>query len=329
MPSAIGRSKRPLSFGRSAGARLTVMRLLCGNSKPLCGQRGAHALARLLHLGVGQAHQREARQAVGQVHLDPHLGRPAVECPAHHHGQRHPVPLQVAIGSFFGPAAAAASTAVVRTLMGPPVWGEASLHTVTMCAEMGRGGHRHGWHRSCNRGCNTFNPPGALHEEKLCSLAVAMAATAVPTVSYADMAFNAGVVTDYRYRGISQTRLKPAVQGGVDFSSGGFYLGAWASTIKWVKDGGGDADVEIDLYGGYKGELAKDLGYDVGVLTYHLPEQQAQPQANTTEIYGALTFGPATAKYSHSGDQPVRLRRQQEQRLLRLSAPPSTSAASW
>jgi hypothetical protein len=33
MPSAMGRSKRPDSLGRSAGARLTVMRR-CGNSKP-------------------------------------------------------------------------------------------------------------------------------------------------------------------------------------------------------------------------------------------------------------------------------------------------------
>lgn len=35
MPSAIGKSKRPDSFGRSAGARLTVMRLFDGNSSPL------------------------------------------------------------------------------------------------------------------------------------------------------------------------------------------------------------------------------------------------------------------------------------------------------
>jgi len=137
-------------------------------------------------------------------------------------------------------------------------------------------------------------------KKSLISLAVAMAATAVPAVSYADLAFNAGVVTDYRYRGISQTRLKPAVQAGVDYSNGGFYLGAWASTIKWVKDGGGDADVEIDLYGGYKGEIVKDLAFDVGVLTYQYPSNKLNPSANTTEIYGALTFGPATAKYSHS-----------------------------
>jgi uncharacterized protein (TIGR02001 family) len=86
-----------------------------------------------------------------------------------------------------------------------------------------------------------------------------------------DLAFNAGAVSDYRYRGISQTRLKPAVQGGVDYSAGGLYVGAWASTIKWIKDAGGDADVEIDLYGGYKGELAKDVAFDVGVLTYQYP----------------------------------------------------------
>ncbi len=137
-------------------------------------------------------------------------------------------------------------------------------------------------------------------KKSLISLAVAMAATAVPAISYADLAFNAGVVTDYRYRGISQTRLKPAVQAGVDYANGGFYLGAWASTIKWVKDGGGDASVEIDLYGGYKGEIVKDLAFDVGVLTYQYPSNKLNPSANTTEIYGALTYGPATAKYSHS-----------------------------
>lgn len=131
--------------------------------------------------------------------------------------------------------------------------------------------------------------------------ALALAGSAVlPSLAYADVAFNAGVVTDYRYRGISQSRLKPALQGGVDFTSGGLYLGAWASTIKWIKDAGGDAGVELDLYGGYKGEIVKDLGFDVGVLTYQYPSNKLNPSANTTEIYGALTYGPATLKYSNS-----------------------------
>ncbi len=131
------------------------------------------------------------------------------------------------------------------------------------------------------------------------------ALTALPAVSYADLAYNVGVVSDYRYRGISQTRLKPAVQGGVDFSAGGFYLGAWASSIKWVQDAYGDAQVELDLYGGYKGEIAKDLAYDVGLLQYIYPGAStaqwnaAYKNPNTLEAYAAITYGPATAKLSY------------------------------
>ena len=119
--------------------------------------------------------------------------------------------------------------------------------------------------------------------------------------------FNVGAFSDYRYRGISQTRLKPALQGGVDFAhSSGFYLGAWASTIKWIRDAGGDAGLEIDLYGGYKGEIAKDLAYDVGVLQYVYASAKtkawnaAYKDPNTTEIYGAVTYGPVTTKLSYA-----------------------------
>ncbi len=133
-------------------------------------------------------------------------------------------------------------------------------------------------------------------------LALSLIATfaALPSAVYADVAYNVGAFTDYRYRGISQTRVKPAIQAGVDFTQGAFYLGAWASNIKWIRDVGGDASAEIDLYGGYKGEIAKDLSYDVGVLAYVYPSNKLSPSANTTEIYGAITSGPFTAKYSHS-----------------------------
>jgi len=133
--------------------------------------------------------------------------------------------------------------------------------------------------------------------------AAAIVLPAVPTVALAadtSLAFNAGLVTDYRYRGISQSRLKPALQGGADFTAGGLYVGLWASTIKWIKDGGGGGSVEVDIYGGYKGEITKGVGYDVGLLTYQYPSNGLNPSANTTEIYGAVTFGPVTAKYSRS-----------------------------
>jgi uncharacterized protein (TIGR02001 family) len=137
-------------------------------------------------------------------------------------------------------------------------------------------------------------------KKSLLALSSVVALSAMPSLAMADLAFNAGVFTDYRYRGISQTRLKPAVQLGVDCSLGGFYVGAWASSIKWVNDLGGDSNKELDLYGGYKGEIVKNLAYDVGVLTYQYPSNKLKPNANTTEVYGALTYGPATLKYSHA-----------------------------
>jgi uncharacterized protein (TIGR02001 family) len=129
------------------------------------------------------------------------------------------------------------------------------------------------------------------------------------------LSYNVGVVTDYRYRGISQTRLKPALQGGADFAhKSGFYVGTWASTIRWIKDNSNVAPtqdihgpVELDIYGGYKGS-AGPVGYDVGVLRYQYLDNNladtggggVYKNANTTELYVAGTWGPATLKYSHA-----------------------------
>ncbi len=122
-----------------------------------------------------------------------------------------------------------------------------------------------------------------------------------------ELSYNAAITSDYRYRGISQTRLKPALQGGADavHSASGVYVGAWASTIKWTKDAGGDGDIEIDLYAGKRGELSPGLGYDVGVLTYVYPSNKLASvpgfvSANTTELYAQMSYGPALLKYSHA-----------------------------
>ncbi len=153
----------------------------------------------------------------------------------------------------------------------------------------------------------------------LAVLAVTLAASALPAMAdeapAADAAaaapadplsFNVSLISDYRYRGISQTRTKPALQGGADYAfDSGFYVGTWLSTIKWIKDNGGDSNVEWDIYGGYKTEVAKGLTLDVGLLQYEyvnnkLGDVSGFANANTLEIYGALTFGPVTAKYSNS-----------------------------
>jgi uncharacterized protein (TIGR02001 family) len=148
-------------------------------------------------------------------------------------------------------------------------------------------------------------------KKSLVSLAAATLLAAAPQFSFAEdapaapaaspLTFNLGVVTDYRYRGISQTRLNPAAQGGIDFAGpNGLYVGTWLSTIKWIKDAGGDSNVEWDVYGGWKGEVSKGLTLDVGVLGYIYNGNKLPTSANTTEIYGALSYDVYTAKYSHS-----------------------------
>lgn len=122
-----------------------------------------------------------------------------------------------------------------------------------------------------------------------------------------ETSFNVAVVSDYRYRGISQTRLQPALQGGFDYvnNPGGWYAGTWLSTIKWTRDAGGSGAVEWDIYAGRRGQVSADVAYDVGVLTYVYPSNGLAhvggfADANTTEIYGQLGYGPAYVKYSHA-----------------------------
>ena len=132
----------------------------------------------------------------------------------------------------------------------------------------------------------------------------ALAQSAAPAST---LGFNAGVVNDYRYRGITQTRFEATAQAGVDYAhTSGFYIGAWGTGIKWIKDAGAsDGNVELDVYGGYKGAITSALSYDIGYLRYEyagnkLANVAGFANANTDEIYGALTYGPVTVKYSRS-----------------------------
>ncbi|MEA9600032.1 TorF family putative porin [Polynucleobacter sp. AP-Sanab-80-C2] len=138
---------------------------------------------------------------------------------------------------------------------------------------------------------------------------------------------NVTVVNDYRYRGISQSNFKPAIQGGFDYAhESGFYIGNWNSSISWISDSYGQnggvsgkgstygnvsAPVEMDFYAGYKKELiGEGFASDLGVLQYYYPTTGIPNTAglmtnpNTTEIYAAqnFTFGPVTgfAKFSYA-----------------------------
>jgi len=116
------------------------------------------------------------------------------------------------------------------------------------------------------------------------------------------VSYNAALTSEYRYRGLAQTRFEPALQGGADYTHtpSGFYAGTWLSTIKWIDDAGGDANVEVDLYAGKRGQLTDAISYDVGGLYYVYPSNGLPTNANTFELYGQLGYGPVYVKYSHA-----------------------------
>lgn len=82
---------------------------------------------------------------------------------------------------------------------------------------------------------------------------------------------NIGVVSDYYFRGISQSWHKPTAQGGMDIThSSGFYAGVWGSGV--TPNTYPDANTEIDVYAGYNGTTPiEKLGYTVGIYGYMYP----------------------------------------------------------
>lgn len=130
-------------------------------------------------------------------------------------------------------------------------------------------------------------------------LAVAAAsamAQAKPTPEWS-LTGNAGVFSDYRFRGISQTNKKWSFQGGFDVAhKSGLYAGNWNSNVDAALYNG--ANIEMDFYAGYKGQ-AGALGYDVGVLHYYYPGSSdvGLPRVKNTEIYVGASAGPVGAKF--------------------------------
>lgn len=139
---------------------------------------------------------------------------------------------------------------------------------------------------------------------------MALCAGAAQAADEHTVATKVSLYSEYEYRGLAQTSEKPALQLNVDYShASGFYLGFFGTNIKWQKDFKDvgafqkEAKFELDFFGGYKFEVAKDVLVDVGYLRYEYPGMKALsgfPKANTDEIYIGIGSGPISVKYSHS-----------------------------
>ena len=139
----------------------------------------------------------------------------------------------------------------------------------------------------------------------LISAAFAPALASAQSASEHSVSGNMAIVSDYRFRGISQTFLQPAIQGGVDYAhKSGLYVGNWNSSVSSLSynNGGG---IEMDIYGGWKGEVAKDISLDAGLLQYYYPNAKivtagGTEKYNTLEAYVGASWKWISLKYSHA-----------------------------
>lgn len=135
------------------------------------------------------------------------------------------------------------------------------------------------------------------------------AATLAPAARAADtppLTGNVAIVSDYMFRGLTQTWGHPAIQGGADYTNpNGFAAGTWASSISDRSYAGGS--MELDLYASFGRPINDDWSWRVGVYGYVYPganlDQASGYQRrtfNTVEANAALTWRQFTLKYNHS-----------------------------
>jgi len=103
-----------------------------------------------------------------------------------------------------------------------------------------------------------------------------------------EISANTALVSDYVFRGISQSDENFAIQGGFDVShESGLYTGVWSSSVDF--NDGDEANIEIDLYAGYAGE-ANGVSYDIGGLYYAYPGADSSLDYDFWEVYGSLGY---------------------------------------
>jgi hypothetical protein len=122
------------------------------------------------------------------------------------------------------------------------------------------------------------------------SMAAALAAPITATAEAPPVTGNMTITSDYRFRGISQTYLGPAIQGGVDYTHPtGLYLGNWNSSVTSLVFTGGSG-IEMDLYLGYRKNFG-DVGIDVGTIYYWYPRAKFAGEAfDNWEVYAGASW---------------------------------------
>lgn len=125
---------------------------------------------------------------------------------------------------------------------------------------------------------------------------------ATSTAAMAEISGNVSMLSDYAFRGVSQTDEQIAIQGGLDYAhESGFYIGTWASNVdsNFFSGTSTDPQIELDVYAGFSGELANGIGYDLGILHYDYPGFDA---GDTDELYISGSMAGFTVSLNYSDE---------------------------
>lgn len=106
----------------------------------------------------------------------------------------------------------------------------------------------------------------------LATILLAPAAQAIELSQDLSLELYAGIYSDYRTRGISQTQNDPALQGSATLlHSSGLYAGVWSSNVDFGS--GIHTRQEVDYYAGYYWQINDDIALDLSYIDYAYPKQ--------------------------------------------------------
>lgn len=108
-----------------------------------------------------------------------------------------------------------------------------------------------------------------------------------------------GATSNYSFRGVNQSKGKPAIQGGIEYAHlKGVYLGAWGSNVDF--NDGDEAQTEFDFYGGYRTAITDELSADAGVIYYSYPGSSRKLSYDFAEVYVSAEYAvPVKADLGH------------------------------
>lgn len=119
------------------------------------------------------------------------------------------------------------------------------------------------------------------------ALLLALCLAAAPAAQAVQTSGNAALLTDYVWRGTSQTQGDPAVQAGFKVAgASGFYGMVWGSNVEFAP--GTHASSELDLIVGWSGALGDSFALDVNLTHYRYPSTTVD--LDWTEVVATATW---------------------------------------